>query len=73
MFLIGSYHCRMGWSCSDDIVESPRASTGSSLPKFGNAHMSSAPGGIIYKNVMAKTRREKGKESELQVSANKIS
>ena len=25
------------------------------------------PGGIIYKNVMAKTRKEKGKESELQV------
>ena len=68
MLLLGSYHCRMGWSSSEDIVESPRASTGSSLPRFGNAHGSSAPGGIIYKNVMAKTRREKGRESELQVS-----
>ena len=54
-------------------MESPRLPTGSSLPKFGNAYMSSAPGGIIYKNVMAKTRREKGKESELQVSAINIS
>ena len=57
----------MGWSCSEDIVELARTSTGVSQV-FGKGYNSLEPGGIIYKNVMAKTRREKGKESELQVS-----
>ena len=65
--LLGSYQCRMGWSCSDGVYESRQGPNSSFCQKFGSLKDSSGPGGIVYKNVMAKTRREKGKESELQV------
>ena len=57
----------MGWSCSEGITESLQSSTSSFSQRFGKLKNSSGPGGIVYKNVMAKTRREKGKDSELQV------
>ena len=57
----------MGWSISEDVVESLQTPTKPFYQRFGKLKNSSGPGGIVYKNVMAKTRREKGKESELQV------
>ena len=66
--MIGSYQCRMGWSCSEGITECLQSSSSVFGQQFGKLRNSSGPGGIVYKNVMAKTRREKGKESELQVS-----
>ena len=57
----------MGWSISEDVVESQQTPTKPFYQRFGNLKNSSFPGGIVYKNVMAKTRREKGKDSELQV------
>ena len=64
----GSYQCRMGWSCAEGITESMQNSSSVFGQQFGKLRNSSGPGGIVYKNVMAKTRREKGKDSELQVS-----
>ena len=43
--------CRMGWSCGPDLTR----------------NSSSDFRGVSYKNILAKTRKEKGKESELQV------
>ena len=63
----GSYQCRMGWSSSGDIVESYKSANQTSNQMFVSNNDTLGPGGIIYKNVMAKTRKEKGKESELQV------
>lgn len=57
----------MGWSSSEDIIESSQTSNTPFSQRFGGSGKSSRPGGIVYKNIMAKTRREKGKESELQV------
>ena len=65
--ILGSYQCRMGWSCSNGVFESKQGPTSSFCQRFGKLKDTSGPGGIVYKNVMAKTRREKGKESELQV------
>ena len=65
--MVGSYQCRMGWSNSEDVVESLQTPTKPFYQRFGKLKNSSGPGGIVYENVMAKTRREKGKESELQV------
>ena len=57
----------MGWSSSGDIVESYNSANQTSNQMFASNNDTFGPGGIIYKNVMAKTRKEKGKESELQV------
>ena len=57
----------MGWSSSEDIIESSQTTNTTFSQRFGGKERSSIPGGIVYKNIMAKTRREKGKESELQV------
>ena len=54
-------------SCSNGVFESKQGPTSTFCQRFGKLKDTSGPGGIVYKNVMAKTRREKGKESELQV------
>jgi len=51
----GSYLCRMGWSDNNVSLQDEQMP-----PSFR---------GLVYKNIIAKTRKEKGKEAELQVAS----